>query len=74
MALYNAPAEQRYCGRLARSTGMTTRHTRNLIADLEALHFVKRAQGRKIRYLSLTDKGEELAEMFLRIYPTLKSR
>ena len=72
VALYNTPPEQRYCGRLARTTRMTTRHLRNLVSDLEALKFVRREEGAKIKYINLTDTGEELAEMFLRIYPTLR--
>ena len=72
MALHNAPAEQRYCGKLFRKTGMTMRHLRNLIAQLEKMNIVKRHHGSKVKYIQLTKRGEELAELFIEIFPTLK--
>ena len=72
VALYNTPDEHCYCGRLHRNVGMTTRHLRSLIANLEDLNFVERTDTRKIRYITLTDTGERLAELLLQIYPTLK--
>ena len=72
VALFNAPPEQRYCGRLARSTGMTTRHLRNLVAQLERMDIVKRRNGSKIRYITLTKTGGRLAELLIEIFPTLK--
>jgi predicted transcriptional regulator len=72
VALYNTPAEQRYCGKLFRKTGMTMRHLRNLIAQLEKMNIVKRHHGSKVKYIQLTKRGEELAELFIEIFPTLK--
>jgi DNA-binding MarR family transcriptional regulator len=72
VALYNAPAEHRYCGKLYRKTGMTTRHVRNLISQLERMHIVKRQHGRKVKYIHLTTTGERLAELLIEIFPTLK--
>lgn len=70
--LYNIPAEQRYCERLHKTTGITTRHLRAVIADLEQQEMVKRAGAGKIKYLHLTEKGTQLAESLLRIYPVVK--
>ena len=70
--LYNTPPEHRYCGKLHRKTGMTIRHLRNLISDLEDMNIVKREEKGKIKYISLTGTGEHLAELFLEVYPTLK--
>ena len=72
IALYNAPAEQRYCGKLHRKTGMTIRHLRNLIADLEDMSILSRECRRKIKYITLTDTGERLAELLLQIHPELR--
>lgn len=72
IALYNLPAEQRYCERLCKRTGMTTKHIRDLTAQLEKIGILKRQQGSKIRYIELTETGQELAELFLKIYPALR--
>lgn len=72
IALYNTPAEQRYCGKLHRKTGMTVRHLRSLIADLEDMKILTRECRRKIKYITLTDTGEHLADLLLQIYPELK--
>lgn len=72
IALYNTPPEQRYCGKLHRKTGMTVRHLRSLIADLEDMKILYRECRRKIKYITLTDTGEHLAELLLQIYPELK--
>lgn len=72
IALYNTKPKHRYCERLYRKTGMTTRHLRNLVTDLEEMDIVRREQGRKIKYISLTDTGEQLAQLLCQIYPTLK--
>ena len=70
--LYNTPPEQRYCGKLHRRTGMTIRHLRNLMSDLEDMEVIQRREEGKIKYITLTAAGERLAELFLEIYPALK--
>ena len=72
VAIYNTPEAHRYCGRLYRKTGMTVRHIRNLIGDLEDMNIIERQEMGKIKYISLTETGERLAELFLRIYPEMK--
>ena len=72
VALYNAPPEQCYSGRLHKRTGMTIRHIRNLVANLEDMGMVVRAGDGKIKYITLTETGSNLAELFLRINPELK--
>ncbi len=72
VVLYNTPEAHRYCGRLYRKTGITARHLRNLMADMEDMQFVRRREGTKIRYIALTKTGTRLAQLFLEIYPTLK--
>lgn len=72
MALYNAEPQHRYCGRLARTTQVTTRHVRNIVTILEEMKLVSREPSGRIKYITLTDTGQELAEMLLRIYPTLR--
>lgn len=72
IVLYNTPPEQRYCGKLHRKTGMTVRHLRSLIADLEDMKILTRECRRKIKYITLTDTGEHLADLLLQIYPELK--
>jgi predicted transcriptional regulator len=72
VALYNAPPEQCYSGRLHKRTGMTIRHIRNLIDDLESMDMVRKAGDGKIKYITLTETGSHLAELFLRINPELK--
>lgn len=72
VALSNSPLEQCYCGRLNKATGMTIRHIRNLIADLEDLGMVRKNGDGKIRYIELTETGRQLAEEFLKISPQLK--
>ena len=72
IALYNTPSEQCYCGRLHRITGMTIRHIRNLVADLEHIGMVRKEGSSKIKYIALTETGNHLAELFLRINPELK--
>jgi predicted transcriptional regulator len=72
VALANTPPEQCYCERLCRKSGMTRRHLRNLIADLQEMNLLRREEGGKIKYLSLTDSGQQLAELLQQIYPTLK--
>ena len=70
--LYNTPPEHRYCGKLHRRTGMTLRHIRNLMSDLEDMKIIERREEGKIKYITLTEAGERLAELFLEVYPTLK--
>ena len=72
MVLHNAPPEQRYCEKLHRRTGMTIRHLRNLMTDLEDMKIIERKEEGKIKYISLTETGKRLAELFLEIYPALK--
>ena len=72
VAVYNSPPEQCYCGRLNKATGMTIRHIRNLIADLEEMGMVTKCGDGKIRYIELTETGRQLAEEFLKISPQLK--
>ena len=72
VALYNAEPRHRYCGRLSRTTQMTARHVRNLVTILEEMKLVSREASGRIKYISLTDTGQELAKMLLRIYPTLR--
>lgn len=74
IAVYNEPPNKCYSEKLHRLTGMTTRHLRNLIADLEAMDVIEVERTSKIKYLSLTQKGVELAESLLRIYPALRQR
>ena len=69
--LYNTPARHRYCGKLHRKTGMTVRHVRDLITDLEKLNLVSRQEGAKIRYINLTESGKRLAKMFLEVYQAI---
>ena len=69
IALYNAQPEYCYCQRL--KTSMTTKHLRNVICSLEEMKFIERKGGR-IRYITLTDTGERLAELLLQIDPNLK--
>ena len=71
VALYVTPEEHRYCGRLHRKTNMTTRHLRDLIAQLEEKNIVERNESSKIKYLRLTAKGEQLARSFLEIIPCI---
>ena len=71
-ALHNAPPEERYCEKLHRRTGMTIRHLRNLMSDLEDMKIIERKEDGKIKYISLTDKGKRIAELFMEIYPALK--
>ena len=70
--LHTTPPEQRYCGKLHRRTGMTIRHIRNLMSDLEDMKIIQRREEGKIKYITLTDTGERLAELFLEVYPALK--
>jgi predicted transcriptional regulator len=72
VALHNVPAEQCYCGKLFRKTGITMRHLRSLIAQLEKMNIVKRHHGSKVKYIQLTKRGEELAGLLMEIFPTLK--
>ena len=72
VTLYNTPSEQRYCEKLHRRTGMTLRHLRNLIADLEDMKIIERHCRKKIKYIRLTQSGERLAELFLQIHPELR--
>ena len=71
IALYHTPAEHCYCGRLHREVGMTTRHLRNLITQLETKNIVTRQNGGKIKYITLTETGTRLAKLFLEIYPRI---
>ena len=70
--LYNTPPEHRYCGKLHRKTEMTLRHIRNLVSDLDDMKIIERREKGKIKYITLTEAGERLAELFLEVYPTLK--
>lgn len=71
VALYITPEEHCYCGRLHRKTRMTTRHLRDLVAQLEEKNLIQRHEGRKIKYIKLTEQGEKLARCFLEIYPVI---
>lgn len=71
VTLYNTPEQQRYCGRLYRTTGITTRHLRDLVTQLEARDIIHREIKSKIKYVYLTDKGLKLAKLLVQIYPTL---
>lgn len=71
VALYVTPKEHCYCGRLHRKTRMTTRHMRDLVAQLEEKNIIERHTGSKIKYIKLTDTGVKLAKMFLEIYPAI---
>ena len=51
---------------------MTVRHLRNLIADLEKMNIVSRQEDSKIKYITLTETGIKLAELFLEIHPELR--
>ena len=74
IALYNTEKKYRYCGCLHRKTGITIRHIRNLVSDLEAIDFVVTYthKNNKIKLIDLTDRGKEIAVSFLKIYPFLK--
>ena len=72
MILHNTPPEQRYCGKLHRKTGMTIRHLRNLMSDLEDMKIIQRREEGKIKYITLTETGERLAELFFQVYPALR--
>jgi predicted transcriptional regulator len=72
VALYNAPQEQCYTGRLHRKTGMTIRHIRNLTVLLEERGMISKMGDGKIRYITLTEQGKQLAELFRKIYPQMK--
>ncbi|MBD3184974.1 hypothetical protein GF312_22010 [Candidatus Poribacteria bacterium] len=72
MILHSTPPEQRYCGKLHRRTGMTIRHLRNLMSDLEDMKIIEREGKGKIKYITLTETGKQLAELFLQVYPALK--
>jgi hypothetical protein len=62
IALYNTPAEQRYCGCLKRKTGITLRHLRTIVADLADMHFVVMHQNgnNKIKYIDLTEQQNQV--------------
>ena len=72
IALYNSSEEQRYCGRLHKQTGITTRHLRSLIDDLEKMNIISVQSRGKIKYIKLTETGTKLAESLVKIYPALK--
>ncbi|MFC1714624.1 hypothetical protein ACFL6S_13235 [Candidatus Poribacteria bacterium] len=72
VALYNTSDESCYCEKLHRKIGITIRHLRNLISDLEDLRFVTRDNSGKIKYIALTESGIELAEDFIKIFPKLR--
>ena len=72
VAIYNTSEQQCYCGKLHQKIGVTNRHLRNLIVDLEDMGLIARIGNRKIKYIMLTEKGSELAEHFMKIIPKLK--
>ena len=74
IVLYNTPEEQRYCGRRHRKTGMTTRHLRSIITDLEKMNIIARQARSKIKYIQLTETGARLAELFIEVKPTLNTK
>lgn len=72
VALYNTQPEHCYCEKLHRRTGMTVRHLRNLISDLESMNIIQRQCRKKIKYITLTGTGKRLAELLLQIHPELR--
>jgi len=72
VGLYNTPEQYRYSGKLHKEVGITTKHLRALIVDLERMNIVCIQTKSKIKYINLTDTGRTLAESFLKIYPALK--
>jgi len=75
VTLYDTPAEHRYCGKLHRKTGMTARHLRSLITDLEKMNIVNRIESKsKIKPVRLTETGAKLAQLFLEVHHALNLR
>lgn len=71
VTLYNMPDNERYCQRLYRKLKMNSSHVRTMIHHLEKHSLIKRVPDRKIRYITLTEKGNMLAELMLRIKTVL---
>lgn len=74
VTLYNTPENKRYCGFLHRKTGITIRHLRTLVSELEDFNFVVVAKKRnnKIKYIDLTETGKRVALSLLKIFPVFK--
>ena len=70
--LYNMPDRERYCQRLYRKLRMNSSHVRTMIHHLERFCLIERIPEKRIRYITLTEKGIALAELALRMKSVLK--
>jgi hypothetical protein len=68
VALYNIPEEQRYCGRLHKRTGITIRHIRDLVNNLERMGIVTKEGKGKIKYIRLNDNNRNEIKQKCRLW------
>jgi Mn-dependent DtxR family transcriptional regulator len=69
--LYSMTDGERYCQRVYRRMSISSGHIRTMIEHLERLCLVERSPPRKIRYIRLTARGKELAELAVRMKSAL---
>lgn len=72
ITLYNTPDEYRYSQRLKHKVKSTSSHIRKLLRRLEASGLILRRRTRKIQYIILTSKGNQIAELLMKIKQEVK--
>ena len=72
--LYNTPAAHRYSRKIKQRIPIPLSHLRKLLLRLEESGLIVRKRTGKIQYLMLTEKGEMVADMLLKIRQVVKSQ
>ena len=70
--LHNMPDRERYYQKLYRRLKMNSGHARTMIHHLERCCLIERVPEKKIRYITLTERGQMLAKLAMRMKFLLK--
>lgn len=67
IALYGIKEPYNYCQKLYREVPMASSHIRNILVLMEADGFIMRTRESKIRRITLTVKGRQIAEDVIKL-------
>ncbi|MCP4603475.1 MAG: hypothetical protein GY847_23645 [Proteobacteria bacterium] len=67
VAIYLSPEQHRYSERLNRSVGCSLTHFRNTVALMAKHNLLEIHEGRKIKTLTLTERGQQIASSIMAI-------
>jgi predicted transcriptional regulator len=71
-AIKKAPDDKRYCQKLNREVKLSFNHLRTIIRALERKHLIIIIPKKKIKKISLTEKGRQIASNIINILAEVK--